>query len=142
MERLGADVVRILVAVADPDQIELALGGFRAGELRIAGRGVGKGDRPGAKETELAEDLGVLETDVERGASTSGEPRHGAVPAAGQRAVGRVDIGDQFLGHVLFEGWRLAGLRGGGRGERQIGVVTDRKSTRLNSSHLGISYAV
>src|SRR5947199_7360522 len=39
---------------------------------------------------------------------------------------------------VLPEG-RAAGVRRGGRG---TAAVRDRKSTRLNSSHLGISYAV
>src|SRR5205814_9873921 len=34
----------------------------------------------------------------------------------------------------------LGPRRGGGR--RHLGVLEDRKSTRLNSSHLGISYAV
>ena len=77
----------------------------------------------------------MLEADVERGASTSGEPRHGAVPAVGQRAVGRVDVGDQFLGHVLFEGWRLAGLRGGARGERQIGGVAPVKRHHDDHRH-------
>src|SRR5947199_4251058 len=33
-------------------------------------------------------------------------------------------------------------LRGVGRGEHVSRVTLDRKSTRLNSSHLGISYAV
>src|SRR5262245_64285308 len=34
------------------------------------------------------------------------------------------------------------GARSGGGRDRQHGAARDRKSTRLNSSHLGISYAV
>src|SRR5262245_64264274 len=42
-------------------------------------------------------------------------------------------------------GGRFGGPEGaaaGGAGHRARGAVPDRKSTRLNSSHLGISYAV
>src|ERR1035438_10589847 len=37
---------------------------------------------------------------------------------------------------------RIAGLTGVWVDERKIAAIGDRKSTRLNSSHLGISYAV
>src|SRR5256885_11867499 len=37
---------------------------------------------------------------------------------------------------------RRAGRPAGGRHERSLSVAADRKSTRLNSSHLVISYAV
>src|SRR5438045_4814841 len=63
---------------------------------------------------------------------------HDALPIYGVRPAG-----------VRADGLRerrLPGHAGGGvRGERPVrrgGAVGDRKSTRLNSSHLGISYAV
>src|SRR5438045_7339214 len=50
---------------------------------------------------------------------------------------------------VAGSGWRLSGdstggvrSRGAAHRERRDGDRGDRKSTRLNSSHLGISYAV
>src|SRR3712207_8940420 len=39
-------------------------------------------------------------------------------------------------------GGRVRPGRGGGRGDRAAGRREDRKSTRLNSSHANISYAV
>src|SRR3712207_8228699 len=45
-----------------------------------------------------------------------------------------------------LESARLGGARVGGgehgRGPLRVGIVADRKSTRLNSSHANISYAV
>src|SRR5438876_12251868 len=41
---------------------------------------------------------------------------------------------------VLLDGG--LGVRGGHREERHVGLAGDRKSTRLNSSHPSISYAV
>src|SRR5262245_64297238 len=45
------------------------------------------------------------------------------------------DVGD--AGALLARRQRL-----GHPGDRVVGLALDRKSTRLNSSHLGISYAV
>src|SRR6266850_6600471 len=42
----------------------------------------------------------------------------------------------------LFGRAGLAALRGAGRGCGRLDLLVDRKSTRLNSSHLVISYAV
>src|SRR5471030_3345065 len=43
---------------------------------------------------------------------------------------------------TLFRSWRRAECAAGPRRHRRPAVRQDRKSTRLNSSHLGISYAV
>src|SRR3712207_8279152 len=45
-------------------------------------------------------------------------------------------------GPVVQTGAMLLGQAGGQFGEAQLGVLEDRKSTRLNSSHANISYAV
>src|SRR5262245_64855801 len=42
----------------------------------------------------------------------------------------------------LARGRRAGRTRGAATGARQVRDEVDRKSTRLNSSHLGISYAV
>src|SRR3712207_7735727 len=57
-------------------------------------------------------------------------------------------IWDGALGHQVGEGARRRDAEGGdrtqllGRGQRHHLVRADRKSTRLNSSHANISYAV
>src|ERR1035438_5011039 len=45
--------------------------------------------------------------------------------------IGGTDVGSELAAGVVDDGAHI-----------DAGVVTDRKSTRLNSSHLGISYAV
>src|SRR5262245_64089322 len=49
---------------------------------------------------------------------------------------------DEVSGKALLTGASLAGALRNHLRERQWGYELDRKSTRLNSSHLGISYAV
>src|SRR5205814_9363228 len=64
-------------------------------------------------------------------------------PAHDDRVQGRrIDKGhdDQGLGPDRVRPSRLRDARAQGPGEQP--VLSDRKSTRLNSSHLGISYAV
>src|SRR5438045_9576451 len=48
--------------------------------------------------------------------------------------------GDEHGGDVDGQADAVGGAGGGGVDD--VGVLIDRKSTRLNSSHLGISYAV
>src|SRR5207253_7502735 len=79
---------------------------------------------------------------------------HGSVQGSGQesRAVGTEDYGRNFLGVPEQSGPHRVGVRVAHenilrsrtrRGEQSsIGAETDRKSTRLNSSHVAISYAV
>src|SRR5699024_12617687 len=72
------------------------------------------------------------------GAGEGGAPGHGAEQAAQQRADGQTD---PERGLVEDDRAR-AGPGGGTDDRRQGGRDQDRKSTRLNSSHVSISYAV
>src|SRR5437899_4341367 len=67
--------------------------------------------------------------------------------------AGVLEIDDDLAGPEAFQGFQEVGAevlgdllpleRRLGDGQHQdVLVLTDRKSTRLNSSHLGISYAV
>src|SRR5207245_6108787 len=58
-----------------------------------------------------------------------------APPLLPERAFGGGHVVEAGAGHRLLQ-------REGGRLERRLGAVVDRKSTRLNSSHGSISYAV
>src|SRR5690606_39320218 len=59
-----------------------------------------------------------------------------------RRRGGGPALGPLLGGVGLRGGLGLLGRRGGGRGRCDLGVVGDRKSTRLNSSHVKMSYAV
>src|SRR5438045_6491327 len=62
---------------------------------------------------------------------------------AGQSAAPAVVIGkDTRISGYMIESALEAGFSAAGVDVHMCGPVTDRKSTRLNSSHLGISYAV
>src|SRR2546426_1197703 len=63
----------------------------------------------------------------------------GALPARGARVAGRQP--PRGVGHPRVSQARGAGGEGALRA-RVAGEAADRKSTRLNSSHLVISYAV
>src|SRR5690606_40598895 len=74
------------------------------------------------------------------GSPTSGDPRPGggAAPVAGE-TIG-LRIRGRLLPHPPPDDRREAAVEAGGR--QAPGTHRDRKSTRLNSSHVKISYAV
>src|ERR1039458_10827158 len=90
------------------------------------------------RETVLGERVSVASTSVRRMVGLLGKPR--LDPGAGllivpSQAIHTVAM--HFAIDVIFldRDWRVVSLR------RAMPPFRDRKSTRLNSSHLGISYA-
>src|SRR3712207_8083338 len=69
----------------------------------------------------------------------SGRERWPAPPAG---VVGRARLLGEAVEPGLGQGRLQAVVEGGPRRARQLGPAQDRKSTRLNSSHANISYAV
>src|SRR5262245_63813396 len=70
---------------------------------------------------------------------------HYGIFGSGSDENGRADVGDGQA--IVFERLRhhVGGLDAAGAGDvnrNDMRITGDRKSTRLNSSHLGISYAV
>src|SRR3712207_8624813 len=69
-------------------------------------------------------------------------PADPALPARARRARGRGVLDRGEPAHLVGADRPAAGPPGPGAGVSEDELVQDRKSTRLNSSHANISYAV
>src|SRR5690349_22743954 len=68
--------------------------------------------------------------------------RAAPVPRARRPVVGQCSVTDQRRRGGIRPGGPRRGRRGGSRNDGTVRRIRDRKSTRLNSSHVEISYAV